>query len=143
MALYPIERMDDKPMKEIRYTYNTLGAYTTAQDTAFGGEESLMLVVEPHDFSLTVGGDTLRRTACDGYRVAVTRRGDVEFAAADGTPISAVDGDGDYAAVQLKWTADTLTVEFGHTETVDHYPNCDGEHDRWSTRWVAERTVTL
>lgn len=131
-------------MKEIRYTYDTLGTYVTAEKTAFGGETHLTLVVEPHDFSLELGGETLRATSCEGYRITVSCHGEAAFCAYDGTPIATTPAtDGSYRAVRLNWTPTALSVEFGHVEEVDNYPNCDGEHDRWSTCWVAEHVATL
>ena len=131
-------------MKEIRYTYNTLGTYVTEGDTRFGEDTHLTLVVEPHDFSLKLGGETLRATSCEGYRIVVSCHGETAFCAYDGTPIATTPAtDGTYDGVRLCWTPAALTVEFGHTEEVDNYPNCDGESDRWSTRWVTEHTATL
>lgn len=33
-------------------------------------------------------------------------------------------------------------IFFGYTETIDYYPHCDGEHDRWGSKYVKERIVS-
>lgn len=131
-------------MREILYKYNTLGLYQTEDDTAFGGEEQLKIVVEPHDFSLAIGDEVLRNTAYDGGAVVVSRDGGVVFYDAAGAVIAEAEkGDTCYEQVHLGWKPDCLTVEFGQVQTVDYYPNCDGEHDRWGEEWVAHHTVAL
>lgn len=131
-------------MKEILYRYSRLGTYQTDADTAFAADVQLKLVVEPHDFSLEIGNEVLRSTSCRGYTVTVSRDGEAVFYDAQNNEVGRTDkGAGTYEKVALVWQAESLTVQFGHTETVDHYPNCDGEYDRYSTTFVVERTVTL
>ena len=131
-------------MKEIVYKYSTLGAYTTEDDSAFGQESHMKIVVEPHDFSLAVGGETLRNTSCSGYAAIVSRTGEAVFYDTENKVIGRADADqGDYKKAILVWTPDALSIRFGYIDTVDYYPNCDGEHDRWGTEWVTERSVTL
>lgn len=36
----------------------------------------------------------------------------------------------------------TISVRFPVTETIDHYPNCDGEHDRYSVKIVHNIIIT-
>lgn len=36
----------------------------------------------------------------------------------------------------------TITVKFRTVKYIDHYPHCDGEHDRWSTIIVSESPVS-
>ena len=48
-----------------------------------------------------------------------------------------------YEGFRLQWQPDKLTVCFGQMVTVDNYPNCDGESDRWEQRWFTEHQVTL
>ena len=108
-------------MREIIYKYNHLGSYQTEQDTNFAGDAELQLTVEPHNFSITVGDEVLRQTSFDGCRIVVSHN----------------------AAVQMTWQQDVIAVQFGRTETIDYYPNCDGEYDRWGKEWIVERTVTL
>ena len=43
----------------------------------------------------------------------------------------------------LDWKQSEISVQFGSEQTIDNYPHCDGEHDRWSTKWVAEHEVKL
>lgn len=35
-----------------------------------------------------------------------------------------------------------ITVRFPITETIDHYPNCDGEYDRYSERIIDNIIIT-
>lgn len=129
-------------MREILYKYQT--AYVTQDSTLFGEDTCLRLTVEPHDFSLTLGGDTLRSTAFPGCVAVVSNAGAVTFYDASGAVIAAVDGgDATYPEVRFSWKEDKGAIQFGELEVIDHYPNCDGEHDRWSERWAARRTVTL
>lgn len=36
-----------------------------------------------------------------------------------------------------------ILLKFPICEWIDHYPNCDGEHDRWSTKTVGFHTLIL
>lgn len=86
----------------------------------------------------------LRSTSFGGCTVVVSRTGETLFYDADGSLLASVAGvEGSFSEVRLQWKSEELTIQFGHMEEVDNYPNCDGEHDRWSSRWVADRTVTL
>lgn len=131
-------------MRQILYKFHNSGMYVTEDDTAFGRDAQLKLVVEPHDFSLTLGGEVLRSSSCGGYEIEVTREGAAAFYAADRTLVARTEKDeGSYWQVRLVWKQAYLQVQFGQIQTVDYYPNCDGEHDRWGTEWVTERSVTL
>ncbi|MBP3692110.1 MAG: hypothetical protein J6I80_02560 [Clostridia bacterium] len=131
-------------MREIIYKYNNQGIYHTEQDTTFGNDEQLKLVIEPHEFSIAIGNEELRKTSFDGGELIVSCEGEVIFYDANGNVAAkAKKGKERYAAVRLLWKQDLLTVEFGSTQTVDHYPHCDGEHDRWSSKWIAEHTVKI
>lgn len=50
---------------------------------------------------------------------------------------------GPYRQVSATLEPQTLKVWFLHRETVDHYPDCDGEYDRWSERLVEDRVIAL
>ncbi len=131
-------------MREILYTFANRGAYVTGQDTAFGEDTHLKLTVEPHDFSLSLGGETLRQSSFRGGSVIVSDTGEAVFYDAEGRKIARAEGGADsYKKVILIWKQDTLSLEFGCVVTVDNYPNCDGESDRWSEEWVAQRRITL
>ena len=131
-------------MKQIIYKYHSSGIYQTEDDTRFDGSQSIKIVVEPHDFSLAVGGEVLRATSCPGYTVEVSPTGGAAFFDKDHNLLAqAAGGAAVYPQVAINWKQDFLTVEFGSIETVDHYPNCDGEHDRWSEKWIVQRSVSL
>ena len=131
-------------MREILYKYNTRGLYQTEDDTTFGGETNLKLVIEPHKFSIAVGGETLRSTAYEGGAVVASRNGGAAFYDHTGALLAkAAESDANYKEIYLRWQPDSLSVQFGQAEQVDYYPHCDGEYDRWGTEWVAQRTVTL
>jgi len=131
-------------MRQILYKFCTGGMYVTEDDTVFGSDTQLKLVVEPHDFSLALGGEVLRSSSCGGYEIEVTREGAAAFYAADGTPLARTEkGEGSYQQVRLVWNPAYLQVQFGQIQTVDYYPHCDGEYDRWGKEWVSQRTVTL
>jgi len=53
------------------------------------------------------------------------------------------DGKGVYEEVILRREEKALVLDFPIYEWIDHYPNCDGEHDRWSTRTVGCHTVVF
>ncbi len=131
-------------MREIVYQYDRRGSYQTEADTAFGEDTHLKLVAKPHEFTLTVQGETLRSTAFEGCSAVVSCNGEVTFFEADGCEIGKVHAtEACFVRAILCWKEGMAAVQFGRTITVDHYPNCDGESDRWSEKWVVEREVTL
>ena len=131
-------------MKEIIYRFHSRGTYEASDSTSFADETHYKLVAEPHDFSLAIGGEVLRKTSFEGCEVTVSREGGVVFCTLGGKELGRADACGQaFAQVRLEWKPGTVTVLFGSVETVDYYPNCDGEHDRWGTEWVTRRSVTL
>ena len=131
-------------MRKILYKFHNSGMYATEDDTVFGSSDTLVLTVEPHEFSIAVGGEVLRSSCCGGYEIEATREGKTAFSAADGTPLARTEkGEGSYQQVRLVWNPAYLQVQFGQIQTVDYYPHCDGEYDRWGKEWVSQRTVTL
>lgn len=131
-------------MREVLYKYDNLGAYTTGSDTTFGDDSHLKIIVEPHDFSIAVAGEVLRSTSCKGYIIVAYDNGETVFCDNEGNVVARAEkGEKCYKEVILNWKQDILSVEFGYTDVIDYYPNCDGEYDRWEKKWVAQRTVTL
>lgn len=131
-------------MREILYKYNNRGLYETEQSTSFAGENQLKLIVEPHDFSIAIGGEVLRNTSFDGCEAVVSNEGEAVFYDNKGNVIGKADKtDKCYREIRLIWEQGFITVQFGQTDEVDYYPNCDGEHDRWGTEWVSKRSVKL
>ncbi len=131
-------------MREIIYKYNSGGSYQTEQNTSFADDSHVKLMVEPHEFSIAVGGEVLRSTSFSGCTAVVSREGEVVFYDHENNIIGREgESGGCYKEVRLIWKQDVITIQLGHIKVIDHYPNCDGEHDRWSEKWVAQRTVTL
>ena len=104
----------------------------------------MTLLVRPHDFELAVSGDVLRSSCCPALRILVSCNGEAEFFDSDNQRIAyAEKTDETYSEARIGWKTDFLTVQFGRMITIDNYPNCDGEYDRWDTVWSVERAVTL
>ena len=131
-------------MREIIYQFNTLGSYETQENTVFGKETYLKLIVEPHDFSIAVGGEVLRKSSCKGYQIEVSRKAAIVCRDMEGTEIfREEEQERDYREVRLRWKGGFISLQFGEVEYIDNYPNCDGEHDRWDERWQTKYEVTL
>lgn len=131
-------------MREIVYEFAERGMYVTEQNTAFLDDKELKIIVKPHSFSLSVGGDNLRKSSCEGCEIIVSKEGEVSFLDNSGKAIASVSkSDNEFSEVRLDWKQNYLTVLFGKEQTVDNYPNCDGESDRYSVKWVTDRAVTL
>ncbi len=48
-----------------------------------------------------------------------------------------------YDQVLCRVENNRIHLRFPIYQWVDHYPNCDGEHDRWSTKTVGYHTLTF
>ncbi len=131
-------------MRDILYKYNTSGMYTTEDNTAFAGDSHLKLIVEPHEFSIAIGKEVLRSSSFSGCVVVASCDGEVVFYDKENNIFARADkSEKNYEKVLLKWKQNLITIQFGHIEEVDYYPNCDGEHDRWGEEWITQRSVTL
>lgn len=133
-------------MKEFICKFIGNGYYFEDNKTtvSFGEETDLRIVVEPIDYEMKIGNEVLSKANCKGYRIDISNKGGVIFHDYDGNLISQKpDGEEVYKEAKFIWKKDYICVEFGQTEEVDYYPNCDGEHDRWGVKWVADYTVTL
>jgi len=131
-------------MREILYKYNHRGLYQTEDDTAFGEDPHLKIIIEPHDFSIALGDEVLRSSFCSGYTAIVSRDGEVVFYDNENKIIGGVEkSENCYNNVHLEWKQDSISIQFGDVAVVDYYPNCDGEYDRWGKEWVTQRAVTL
>ena len=129
-------------MKEIKVTYDRRGVYVPNTPILFGAEDVLELVVEEHAFELNLSGEVLREAACPGYRFAVGSDGSVCASDAREMLLAKTDGDGrSFSAVCISGGTGGFVFSFGQTVTVDHYPNCDGESDRYSTTFETQRKV--
>ncbi len=131
-------------MREIIYRFSTRGYYETTGYTAFGDDFRVKIVVEPHDVSVAVGGELLRKSICKGYQIEVTQKGEVIFRDMEGNELCRrEEQDQIYQEICLLWRQGRISLQFGATEVIDHYPNCDGEYDRWDERWRGKYEVTL
>lgn len=66
-------------------------------------------------------------------------QGNAVFFHADGTEIrkEKLDGNGRFfSRIVCRVNAQTIFAKFITSKWVDHYPHCDGEHDRWSEIFV-------
>ena len=131
-------------MKEIKVTYDRRGVYLPNEPIAFDGEAALEFVVEEHAFELNLSGEVLREAACPGYRFVVGVDGSVRASDAQGTLLAKADGgSGAFEAVRVSGGTGGFVFSFGRTVTVDHYPNSDGESDRYSTTFETQRKVNF
>lgn len=131
-------------MKDIIYSFNNRGCYLSDKTAVFETETYLRLIIEPHNFELKVSEDVLRKSSCAGYIIEVSRKGEVHFCDYNENPVASSDEtQKEFEQVKFLWKREQLCLEFGRIVTVDYYPNCDGEYDRWGKEWVTQHTVTL
>lgn len=131
-------------MKQIVYTYQSLGGYQPDQPAEFGADDRLKLMVEPHSYEMKLSGEVLQSSQCDGYVIEASRNGAVTFYNWENKRLTSVaQTEKEYVQIRLQWKQDGLILCFGRMHTVDYYPNCDGEYDRWGTEWVTEYAVRL
>lgn len=131
-------------MQEWIYRYQRNGYYlSNLSDTGyFGAESRAVLRVEPCDYSLEVSGQILNRVQCSGYRIEITDQGAAAFYDLQGQLLVQMESTHkQFKGFRLQWQPDALTICFGQMETVDNYPNCDGESDRWEEKWVTQYRV--
>lgn len=131
-------------MKEVVYTFDSRGCYLPDKKAVFGTDTHIRLIIKPHDFELKISDEILRSSSCKGYIIEVSCTGDAHFYDYENNLLEKASGtEKKFAEVRFAWRQDLLQLDFGHMETVDNYPNCDGEYDRWSEEWVAEYGVNL
>lgn len=131
-------------MKEIIYSFYNRGCYLPDKSETFSDDNVLKLIVKPHEFELKISEDVLRSSACKGYIIEISNKGKVSFYDYENNLIATVDEtQTEYSQFRFSWNQNQLCVDYGCVQTVDYYPNCDGEHDRWGSEWVSEYKVTL
>jgi hypothetical protein len=131
-------------MKEFVYTYQSRGYFLSNGEAAaaFGDETRVRLIIEPQDYEMKLSGETLRKVSCSGYTIEITNTGGVRLLDHQDRLLASVEEIGQaFRAFCFRWEQDVLQVCFGEVRYIDHYPNCDGEYDRWSCRWVTEYRV--
>ncbi len=83
----------------------------------------------------------------EGIFALIFAKGEVQFLNEKGeilavAKLSAIDsGRGVYMDVTCKISGNNIILEFPIYQWIDHYPNCDGEHDRWDTKTVGKHTL--
>lgn len=131
-------------MKEIIYTFNNRGCYLPDKSEAFEAENKIRLVIKPHEFELKVSDEVLRSTSCEGYVIEASRKGEVTFYDYSNNLLAKTEAtQKEYSEFRLSWKQNSFCLSFGSLQTVDYYPNCDGESDRWGTEWVTECEVVF
>ncbi len=133
-------------MKELVFTFYRYGYFMNSLKAtdAFRDESHLRLIIKPAEYELKVSGDVLTKASCKGYIIEISHKGEVCFYDYENKLLARSDEtEKQFKEFGFQWSADVLTVSFGHEETVDNYPNCDGEYDRWSTEWVTDYQVEL
>ena len=71
----------------------------------------------------------------EGISLEADACGNAVFYALDGTEVSRQKADGQgkcFTTLRCQVCQGTITVRFLIQEEIDHYPHCDGEHDRYS-----------
>lgn len=131
-------------MREIICEYNNCSMYKTSGDSVFGNDKQLKIIIKPHKFSIAIGDEVLRDTSCDGYEIIVSNEGAAAFYDKESNLICEVEkSNASYKEVRIYFENNTVSLQFGFLDVIDHYPNCDGEYDRWDRRWIPERKVEL
>ncbi len=133
-------------MKEFVYSFYRYGYFleNSKSNAAFDDEKTVKLIIKPTEYELKISDEVLKKASCKGYIIEITNKGAVRFCDVDNTLIAELNGaDTEFKEFNFEWFEDKLRVCFGQTETVDNYPNCDGEYDRWSTTWVGGYEAVL
>ncbi len=78
----------------------------------------------------------------------IQAKGEVSFFKEDallatGSVIKVESGKGVYEEINLKVKNNVIELNFPVYQWIDHYPNCDGEHDRWSTKIIGYNTLNF
>lgn len=79
----------------------------------------------------------------------IQAKGRVEFYNMEGELLSIGElppvesGKGVYQEICCQVVNSTIVLQFPIYEWIDHYPDCDGEYDRWSTRTIGYETITF
>ena len=133
-------------MKEWKYTFVRYDYFLDSmkKGASFDGEDAVCLLLLPYDYEMKLSDEVLNQSSCKGYRLKITNRGGVSISDWESKPLCEVsEGERTFSEFQIEKKGEILFVLFGHTETVDHYPNCDGEFDRYSTDWICDFKVAF
>lgn len=78
-------------------------------------------------------------------QLSIHCRGEFTFSTPEGRPLKTVSakpmdsGRGCYMDVMITRAGDTLSFQLPEYKWIDHYPNCDGESDRWDAGIIGIR----
>lgn len=80
----------------------------------------------------------------EGVVLTADKDGNYAIESKDGTAVSSGKAQSDrrFMFIYCSIKDNAISVRFPVTETVDHYPNCDGEYDRYSTKIIDNIIVT-
>lgn len=112
--------------------------YDYILDSSISGNETKFDIDREKAESITVLFEN------EGVVLTADIYGNYTFANPDGTVISKGKAESDrcFMFIYCSVKDNVINVRFPITETVDHYPNCDGEYDRYSTKIVDNVVVT-
>ncbi len=133
-------------MKEYTYSFQHDNYYLSSlkKTESFGNEANVKLIIAPHEYEIKISDEVLKSSSCRGYIIEISSKGAASYFDNDGLLIcKSEETQNDFREFGVEWKQGILILRFGHTETVDNYPNCDGEYDRWDTRWVAEYEIKI
>ena len=111
-------------------------------DKVFGGEEKIQ-----------IASGYISKTNIlfekEGIIAEIDAKGSVKFYDTDenlldeGSVPSQTGGREVYEEIYPKLDGKSITLSFPVYEWIDNYPNCDGEHDRWSTKTIGYESLTF
>lgn len=81
----------------------------------------------------------------ENVSLAADKNGNAVLLSTDGVTLSTAKAESDrrFSEVYCLVKERTITLRFPIKETIDHYPNCDGEYDRYSERIVDNVIITF
>lgn len=112
--------------------------YENIYDSSKSVYEKEFEIDHENDKSLTVFFEK------EGVTLVADAHGNAVFTDEDGNEIKKDKALSDrlFGSIYCSVKDDAICVRFPVTETVDHYPNCDGEYDRYSVKIVDNIIVT-
>lgn len=80
----------------------------------------------------------------ENITLTADKHGNAVFNTADGTEIKKDKAQADrfFLSIYCSVKDGVINVRFPVTETIDHYPNCDGEYDRYFTKVIDNIVIT-
>lgn len=80
----------------------------------------------------------------ENITLTADKNGNAVFCSTDGAEIKREKAQADrfFLSIYCSVKDGAINVRFPITETVDHYPDCDGEYDRYSTKILDNIVIT-